>query len=148
MRLLDSLLNKKYFRILSRQELKERENIIRKGSKEYIPDDYAEIDSFDGMTPETAHKLINTGYANPYTKQNEAPTFGELVSLCEKHPGLVMGGYAVGGTRDDARVTIDTISGRVRSIQELYEVESFADTNNATSCDCNYPDLTCYFFWD
>jgi hypothetical protein len=109
---MESNQTKKYFRVLTLSEQKERMKIIRSGA--YVTagvtgtDNYAR---FSSMKPETARRLISEGFANPEDSQNGAPTFEQMTAFCESHPGFVLDGYVIGGDRADARVTADTVRG-------------------------------------
>lgn len=135
----------KTFRVLTAAEQKERADIIRSGAvyKGEDTDDYAR---FSGMTPETARKLMEAGYADPKESQNGAPYFEEMIAFCEKHPGFTLHGYVIGGDRWDARITAEGIQGTAQSIDAMIDfIEMF---RYADDCDFNRETLHCYCWYD
>lgn len=109
---MESNQTKKYSRVLTVSEQKERMKIIRSGAIVTAGvTDTANHARFSTMTPETARRLISEGFANPEDSQNGAPTFEQMTAFCESHPGFVLDGYLTGGDRADARVVADAVKG-------------------------------------
>lgn len=112
---------KKCYRQLTLDELKERGAIIREGGTAYTDSDDENYARFSGMSPETARKLLEAGFADPEDQQNCSPTFLEMVEFCESHPGFTMHGYTIGEVRDDARVTAEGVQGEAASIDDALD---------------------------
>lgn len=135
----------KTFRVLTAAEQKERADIIRSGA-EYKGKDTDDYAHFSRMTPETARKLLNAGYADPEESQNGSPTFGEMTAFCERHPGFTLHGYVIGNDRDDARVTAEGVQGTAQNIEAMLDfVETF---RCADDCDLNHETRDCYCWYD
>lgn len=79
----------------------------------------AGIAQFDGLSFEAANELIHLGAADPEDRQNDAPTFAELVAIAEVGgTGLKLHGYRVSADRDDERITAEGLIGLVdRTVQ-------------------------------
>lgn len=138
-------IDKKTFRALTAAEQKERADIIRSGAK-YSGTDTDDYAHFSEMTPETARKLLDAGYADPEESQNDAPTFEEMTVFCEQHPGFTLHGYVIGGDRDDARTTAEGVQGTAQSIEAMFDfVEMF---RYADDCDFNRETLNCFCWYD
>lgn len=60
-------------------------------------------------TPDVLEKLLEDGYADPNDRQNDAPTYSELVEFAKTVPGSRLLGYVVTPTRPDCRITIEEI---------------------------------------
>jgi len=132
-------------RRLTEAEQKERAAIIRSGAV-YRGEDTDDYAHFSEMTPETARKLLNMGYANPEDSQNDSPTFEEMTIFCEQHPGFKLHGYVIGNDRDDARVTAEGIQGTAQNIEAMLDfVEMF---RYADECDTDHKTLSCFCWYD
>lgn len=138
---------KRYSRRLTLSEQKERGAIIREGGTAYTDSDDENYARFRDMTPETARKLIEAGFADPEDSQNDSPTFLEMVEFCEKHPGFTIHGYTIGEDRSDARVTAEGVGGEAANADaalDFAEAFRFADDFNIvrgtdhTVCYCWY----------
>lgn len=137
--------NKKYDRVLTEAEQKERSAIIREGCSRYADRDCENYAHFSGMTAATGRKLINEGFADPEDAQNSCPTFEEIVEFCENHPGFIIHGYTIGDDRRDARVTAEGVEGTAKDLDEMLDfIEAFryADdlsfSKETLSCHCWY----------
>lgn len=64
---------------------------------------------FDGIDRATLRALVDEGFANPATNQNESPAIGDFLAMLEEHPELRVGGYTVPQSRADYRVSVDSI---------------------------------------
>lgn len=51
--------------------------------------------------------LVENGFADPKESQNNGPTIEQFIAWGEYDRDIRFSGYAVGGTRDDYRITID-----------------------------------------
>lgn len=67
------------------------------------------IKRFDELDGPRLLALVEEGFANPQTNQNESPPIGEFLRMLTLHPELRCGGYSVPITRADYRVSIDSI---------------------------------------
>ena len=133
------------FHKLTKAKQKERAEILRSGAN-YKGADQENYSHFDSMTPETARKLMNMGYADPEDSQNGAPTFEEMTVFCEKHPGFKLHGYVIGGDRDDARVTAEGVQGTAQNLEDMLDfIETF---RCADDCDTNRETRGCYCWYD
>ena len=139
---------KKYNRVLTEEEQKERAEIIREGCEIFGGKGGEDYASYQGMAAETARKLIDEGFANPNDSQNEAPTFEEMTEFCEKHPQFRLLGYVIGGDRDDARVTAEGVSGLTTSMETLTDflmLFRWADELTVDFVGPNTVDCYCWF---
>jgi hypothetical protein len=103
---------------------------------------------FHGVTHAALSKLIEERFADPEATQNDAPSIGTFLELLEEHPELRVGGYVTAPTRNDYRVSVDSIScprlkdvptERREAIEELFETLA----QSATNTDENGAELSC-----
>ena len=74
---------------------------------------------FDNKTPNEVraliteighHHLDTPGHGDPLEdRQNDAPSLGELLRMCELWPGSTLEGYTISKPREDYRVSADAI---------------------------------------
>ena len=142
---MESSQTKKYSRVLTVSEQKERMKIIRSGA--YVTLGVTGTDNharFSSMKPETARRLISEGFANPEDSQNDAPTFEQMTAFCEAHPGFVLDGYVIGDDRADARVTADTVRGQPADANAQHAFAELFRYADEIICTCD----ECYCWYD
>lgn len=90
------------------KDIKRRDEII---FGKYDPNEYrGGIRYFTRITVDKVRQLVDEGFMSTEDRQNFAPSVGELIKFAEKwNKNYVFSGYAVIDTRDDYRVSIDTI---------------------------------------
>jgi hypothetical protein len=92
---------------------------------------------FDGIDRDTLRALVEEGFANPTTNQNDSPAIGQFLAMLEEHPELQVGGYSVPLSRADYRVSIDSIyvdidrvpADRRAAVEALFEELGSTATN-------------------
>lgn len=67
---------------------------------------------------DTAQELVDEGYLDPSSRQNESPTAAEMIELVDTHGG-VLHGYMVSPHRDDARITLTSFTVCDLSVEEV-----------------------------
>jgi len=67
------------------------------------------LQHFSGLTGYVARQLIEAGAANVEDAQNDAPTFGAIVTFLEDNPKFTGHGYVVLPSRDDERITLEGV---------------------------------------
>lgn len=107
--------------------------------------------SFDDVSYKVAEEVLALLPGDADTdRQNEAPTLRELLELAVKYEGF-FGGYRVGPSRDDERVTVDSVSlpvakYKVAQVPDPYE---FADiVLYVNGIECGSPDEAEYIIPD
>jgi len=72
---------------------------------------YGGIRYFIGLDREDLKRLLECGAADADTRQNGAPSIGEILAFLAQPGGETfrVGGYAVSGYRSDCRVSLDTV---------------------------------------
>lgn len=142
---MDSNQAKKYGRVLTVAELRERMKIIRSGAivPRYVTDT-ASGTRFSSMTPETARRLISEGFADPKNSQSGAPTFEQMIAFCESHPGFVLDGYIIGGDLPGARVVADTVRGQPTDADTQHAFLELFRYADEIICTCE----KCYCWYD
>ncbi|MFO0632871.1 MAG: hypothetical protein U0168_08480 [Nannocystaceae bacterium] len=95
------------------------------------------IKRFGDIDLPTLRALVQEGFANPTTNQNDSPAIGDFLGMLEQHPELRVGGYTVPLSRADYRVSVDSITvdiddvpaERKDAVLELFEMLSRTATN-------------------
>lgn len=72
------------------------------------PDDQDYV-SFCHATADDLEWLKENDFLDPEETQNESPTAQEFLNFLKANPKFLAHGYLIGGTRDDARVSIEGI---------------------------------------
>lgn len=140
---------KKYNRILTEEEQKERAEIISEGCGIFGGKGGESYVAYQGMTAETARKLFDEGFANPDDTQNESPSFEEMTEFCEKHPEFKILGYVIGGDREDARVTAEGVSGLITDMESLIDFLRLFRLADELTVDLVEPNtVDCYCWYD
>ena len=81
---------------------------------------------FDGMTRETLHRLIDEGFVDVDTTQNDSPSIQDFLDFMDMHDGYVVGGYVVSARRSDYRVSVDAIT-KTTKITEADDLKTFVE---------------------
>jgi len=69
--------------------------------------DYTKIPRLDIGTID---RLVHAGFLTLEDTQNDSPTAGDLVKFMRQWPGVYAHGYAIGGDRDDARISLEGLA--------------------------------------
>lgn len=81
------------------------------------------IKRFSDLDRDRLAALVEEGFANPGTNQNDSPAIGDFLGMLTQHPELRVGGYSVPKSREDYRISIDSVY--------LADVESVPDDRKA-----------------
>ena len=81
---------------------------------------------FDDMTRETLHRLIDEGFVDVDTAQNDSPSIQDFLDFMDMHDGYVVGGYVVSARRSDYRVSVDAIT-KTTKITEADDLKTFVE---------------------
>jgi hypothetical protein len=104
---------------------------------------------FHDIDRPTLRALVDEGFANPATNQNDAPPIGQFLGMLEQHPELRVGGYAVAMPRADYRVSIDSVCVDLDAVpsDRRAQVEAlFAElATSATNTDPGAASLACWW---
>jgi hypothetical protein len=96
------------------------------------------IKRFGDIDLDRLRALVDEGFANPASTQNDSPAIGQFLAMLTEHPELRVGGYAVPITRADYRVSIDGVwlddldavpAERQGAVRELFEQLEQTATN-------------------
>ena len=68
---------------------------------------------FEGATLEALEKLLAAGLIDAEEAQNSSPTVAEFMEVMRSHPSFRAHGYIVSEERDDARTSLEGLSGYV-----------------------------------
>ena len=72
------------------------------------------IKHFKLMPVQALKRLVELKFADPESCQNSSPSIARIISFMEKWPSFVFAhGYAVSHERDDYRISVEGVEGRV-----------------------------------
>ena len=104
------------------------------------------IKSFKGMDHDALAELVQKGFADPQTKQNDSPSIAEFLSLLQKYGGSV-DGYLVSPFQRDCRVAVDSITIPIPCRGDKKFVLDMIDLAR-TASEIDETDSGIRFWWD
>ena len=101
-------------------DFNEREQILF-GDKydEAVYAKHGQIRQFKDVPVGTIAELVEKKHADPDDAQNNAPSIKELLDYAKEHKDTTFDGYAVGATRQDYRISIDTVNQKFNSKRDI-----------------------------
>ena len=95
------------------------------------------------MKVDLLKQLVEQGFADPETCQNDSPSIQEFIDFLEENEGYTVFGYVISDTRPDYRVSIEGLQ-KDEPTETKEEIKKFFEFANGAS----ELDIDGYAWWD
>jgi hypothetical protein len=80
--------------------------------------------SFKGLTAEKLQLLVDQKFASGTENQNGSPSIADFLEYAKEHKNVTLAGYVIDITRDDYRVSVDSIE---QDFETSKDIEEFSE---------------------